>query len=76
MKQLLLSFSVAISFFLAFPEYEHMASYSGNAFGNVNYLYHNLGLGGSLNGWYISDTFTAGSNTMQPTNMIYNITAP
>ena len=57
-------------------EYEHMASYSGNAFGNVNYLYHNLGLGGSLNGWYISDTFTAGSNTMQPTNMIYNITAP
>ena len=57
-------------------EYEHGASYVGNQFGFANYLYHNLGLGGSLNGWYISDTFSAGTNTMQSSNMIYNITAP
>lgn len=36
-------------------------------------LYHNLGLGGNLNGWYIPDTFAAGSNTMAASNMIYCI---
>lgn len=56
--------------------YEHAASESENQFGFVNYLYHNLGLGGSLNGWYISNSPSSGGNSMSTTNMIYNITAP
>lgn len=56
--------------------YEHAASESENQFGFVNYLYHNLGLGGSLNGWYISSSPSSGGNSMSTTNMIYNITAP
>ena len=54
--------------------YEHAASESENQFGFVNYLYHNLGLGGSLNGWYISNSPSSGGNSMSTTNMIYNIT--
>lgn len=56
--------------------YEHAASESENQFGFVNYLYHNLGLGGSLNGWYISNSPSSGGNSMSTTNMIYNITVP
>ena len=56
--------------------YEHAASESENEFGFVHYLYHNFGLGGSLNGWYISNNPSASGNSMSTTDMIYNITAP
>lgn len=53
--------------------YENGGTYVGTTYSDTNYLYHNLGLGGNLNGWYISDTFAAGSNTMAASNMIYCI---
>ena len=55
--------------------YEHAASESENQFGFVHYLYHNFGLGGSLNGWYISSSPSTGGNSRSTTNMIYQITA-
>ena len=54
--------------------YESGGTYVGTTYSDTKYLYHNLGLGGNLNGWYIPDTFTAGSNTMAASNMISNIT--
>lgn len=47
--------------------------YSG--YGTYNYLYHNLGYGGSGNGWYMGSVVSI-KGTFLPNCMIYNITPP
>lgn len=47
--------------------------YSG--YGTYYYLYHNLGYGGSGNGWYMGSVVSI-EGTFSPTCMIYNIAPP
>lgn len=47
--------------------------YSG--YGTYYYLYHNLGYGGSGNGWYLG-SIASNEGTFLPNCMIYNITPP
>lgn len=47
--------------------------YSG--YGTYNYLYHNLGFGGSGNGWYLGSIASI-QGTFLPNFMIFNITPP
>ena len=56
-------------------EYTNAGQPCSSGYGSYYYLYHNLGFGGSGNGWYIGSVVSI-EGTFLPTCMITNITPP
>ena len=58
-------------------QYENLGSTQSSQIGATNYLYHNLGMGENLNGWYYAgDEFSNLDGSFENEKMIYNITPP
>lgn len=56
-------------------EYTNVGQTCYSGYGTYNYLYHNLGFGGSGNGWYLGSIASI-QGTFLPNCMIFNITPP